>query len=320
MESPMLRHMSLVSITALLLVGPALAQNAPIPTLPAPPATSSEPTELEQSGLTPPTVLSQGYDTSGQDILVTMLLGESVYTSAEENAEVVGVISDMVVKSGQGISAVVIGVGGFLGIGDKDVAVDFSQLEWAVLPDGSRRWVISTTPEALAAAPAFIWTDSEEATGAALTPQQEQDQMVEGDPNAAPVDPALTTDQPDRPVINTPIDRTGLNDFDETGMTPDELRGTGVYGINDEQIGTISDVVEANDGSIDAVIVDVGGFLGLGAKPVAVGFDNLSFSSDTTGTRYLFLNASREQLETQPAYDPTTYQADRTTQRMVITP
>ncbi|MNY75956.1 hypothetical protein D3C86_2153880 [compost metagenome] len=68
------------------------------------------------------------------------------------------------------------------------------------------------------------------------------------------------------------------------------------------------------------MIVDVGGFLGLGAKPVAVGYDNLIFSTDTLGNRYLFLNASREQLENQPAYDPTTYNAEREAQRMVITP
>lgn len=72
--------------------------------------------------------------------------------------------------------------------------------------------------------------------------------------------------------------------------------------------------------SFDAVIVDVGGFLGLGAKPVAVGFDNLAFSADTFGNRYLFINASREELEAQTAYDPATYEAERETQRMVITP
>ncbi|MGB3337826.1 MAG: PRC-barrel domain-containing protein, partial [Devosia sp.] len=88
----------------------------------------------------------------------------------------------------------------------------------------------------------------------------------------------------------------------------------------DEQIGTIGDIVTNPDGSFDAVIVDVGGFLGLGAKPVAVGFDNLAFSADTFRNRYLFLNATREQLETQATYDPATYSAERESQRMVITP
>lgn len=306
------RLLATTTILTLLLAAPALGQAAPA---------AGTPTELEQSGLTPPTVLSQGYATGGTDTLVTQLLGQTVYGSIEDDAAEIGTINNMVVTSGQGISAVVIGVGGFLGAGSKDVAVDFSQLEWAEREDGSRRWVLATTAEDLSAAPAFIWSDSEATTGdPALTTDQEENQLVDGDPNAAPVDPDLTTDQPDRQVITTPVDRTGFSDFDESGLTADELRGIGVYGINDEQIGTIGDIVTHADGSFDAVIVDVGGFLGLGAKPVAVGFDNLAFSADTFGNRYLFLNASREQLEAQAAYDPATYEAERESQRMVISP
>lgn len=304
----MLRSLMAVSATALLLTVPALGQGA-------------APTELQQSGLIPPTVLSQGYATSGQDVLVTRLLGETVFSSNDDTAEEVGTITDMVVTSGLGISAVVISVGGFLGVGDKDVAVDFAQLEWAQREDGSRRWVLATTAEALAAAPPFAWADSEAMTGeTALTPEEEEDQMVEGDPNATNIDPALTTDQAERPAITTSLDRTGFSEFDETGLSAEDLRGIGVYGINDEQIGTIGDMVINPDGSFDAIIVDVGGFLGLGAKPVAVGFDNLAFSADTFGNRYLFLNTTREQLETQPAYDPATYADERSSQRMSIAP
>ncbi|WP_332687630.1 PRC-barrel domain-containing protein [Devosia sp.] len=307
----MMRPIITASALALLLVSPALGQ--------APAA--GAPSELQQSGLTPPTVLSEGYATGGQDVLVTQLLGETVFASLDDAAEEIGTITDLVVTSGQGISAVVIRVGGFLGVGEKDVAVDFVQLAWLARDDGSRRWVLDTTAETLSAAPAFIWADSEQTTGEpALTTQQEEDQLVDGDPNAAPVDPALTTDQPDRQPISTPVDRSGFIEFDETGLSAEDLRGIGVYGINDEQIGTIGDIVANPDGSFDAVIVDVGGFLGLGAKPVAVGFDNLVFSSDTPGNRYLFLNTSREQLETQPAYNPATYETERATQRMEIAP
>lgn len=304
----MFRSLIVAGATTTLLIVPAFGQAAPV-------------SELEQSGLTPPTVLSQGYAAGGQDVLVTGLLGEPVFSSNDDTAEEVGTITDMVVTSGLGISAVVISVGGFLGVGEKDVAVDFAQLEWAQRDDGSRRWVLETTAEALAAAPAFAWTDSEAMTGeTALTPEQEEDQLVEGDPNATDIDPSLTTDQAERPAITTPVDRTGFSEFDETGLAAEDLRGIGVYGINDEQIGTIGDIVTNPNGTFDAIIVDVGGFLGLGAKPVAVGYDNLVFSADTFGNRYLFLNATREQLEGQTAYDPATYANQRATQRMVIAP
>ncbi|HTO28772.1 MAG TPA: PRC-barrel domain-containing protein, partial [Devosia sp.] len=122
----MFRSLIAASATSLLLLTPAFGQVA-APT-----------TELEQSGLTPPTVLSQGYAASGQDVLVTRLLGETVFSSVEDSAEQIGTVTDMVITSGLGISAVVISVGGFLGVGEKDVAVDFAQLEWAQRDDGSR--------------------------------------------------------------------------------------------------------------------------------------------------------------------------------------
>ena len=76
------------------------------------------------------------------------------------------------------ITAVVIGAGGFLGIGAKAVAVDFQSLEFTLAADGSERWVLPTTTEALTAAPAFVW---------------EEDEPVPVD-GAAPADPAAPAD------------------------------------------------------------------------------------------------------------------------------
>ncbi|MGV8853309.1 MAG: PRC-barrel domain-containing protein [Devosia sp.] len=307
-----MRRLLAVSALTLLLAPTSFAQDA-LPLLTA--------TEVERSGLTAPTVLSQGYVNASSDTLVSKLLDETVFTSTADDAESIGTINDLVISPGVGISAVILGVGGFLGVGTKDVAVDFTQLEWALRDDGSRRWVMATTAEALTSAPAFIWADSEEMTGKpALTPAEEQEQMLDGDPNATAVDPSLTTDQPDRQDQPSPIDRSGLASFDKTGLTAAEMLGIGVYGVDDQQIGSISDVLFNQDGSVDAVIVDVGGFLGMGAKPVAVAYENLTFSADTSSNRYLFLNATREQLEAQPAYNPDTYQAERSTQRLIFTP
>jgi hypothetical protein len=96
------------------------------------------------------------------------------------------------------------------------------------------------------------------------------------------------------------------------------MKGIAVYGVNDEQIGTIGDFVLNAEGKVDAVIVDVGGFLGLGRKPVAVGFDNLNFSADDNNNRYLFINATKDQLEAQPEFNRDTYTAERNTQRMMV--
>ena len=307
-----MRRLITLSTLAFVLAPASFAQDA------APIAPSSE---LARTGIVAPTVLSRGYAATAQDTLITKLVGKTVFTSSVDDAEEIGTIVDLVVTPGVGISAVVIGVGGFLGLGTKDVAVDFTELRWAAASDGTQRWVLATTAEALKAAPAFIWADSEETTGEpALTPAEEEEQLVDGNPNATAIDPALTTDQPERQQEGTALDRSGFSAFDTTGLTTEEMLGISVYGIDDQQIGTIGEVLTNPDGSIDAIIVDVGGFLGLGAKPVAVAYDNLTFSTDTQDNRYLFINATRQQLESQPAYDAATYAEDSTSQRMIFTP
>ena len=55
------------------------------------------------------------------------------------------------------------------------------------------------------------------------------------------------------------------------------LRGTRVYGANNENIGEINDVLISRTGHVAAVIIGVGGFLGIGEKDVAVPMSMLLF-------------------------------------------
>ncbi len=57
------------------------------------------------------------------------------------------------------------------------------------------------------------------------------------------------------------------------------------------------------EGEIDAIVVDVGGFLGMGEKPVAVQFDALNVQKEEDGDLRLMVNANQEQLQNAPAYD-----------------
>ncbi len=165
--------------------------------------------------------------------------------------------------------------------------------------DNSYRLVLETSKEALTAAPDFAWTAR---TGTAMD--------ANGSAMTAPADTAMSP---------ATIDRSTMQNVDRTTLTADQLKGTAVYGTDDTQIGSISDFVLGTDNTtIDAVIVDVGGFLGLGAKPVALAYDNLDFSVDQNGTRYLFVNTTKDALEAQPAFNRDTYAADRDQQRMVI--
>ncbi len=63
--------------------------------------------------------------------------------------------------------------------------------------------------------------------------------------------------------------------------------GLNVYNEQNENVGSINDLLMDKSGSIKAAIISVGGFLGMGAKLVAVPFDKVKFSTEPvayTGT------------------------------------
>ena len=80
-------------------------------------------------------------------------IGKTVYTTAAEN---VGEINDLVFGNDGKIVGVVIGVGGFLGIGEKDVLVALDSIRMTKA-DGSDtvQLVVNASKEALENAPSF---------------------------------------------------------------------------------------------------------------------------------------------------------------------
>jgi hypothetical protein len=62
-----------------------------------------------------------------------------------------------------------------------------------------------------------------------------------------------------------------------------KLIGTTVVGANNESIGDVNDVLMDRNGHAVGVIIGVGGFLGIGEKDVAVSFNQLEFTSRSSG-------------------------------------
>ena len=117
----------------------------------------------EDTDVNEPWDMSQGYVAADTDNLGSRLIDQPVYSSTGDDAEEIGNISDLVFDENGQITAVVIGVGGFLGIGEKAVAADFNMLEFTLAADNTERWVLPTTAEALTAAPDFVWEEDEPA-------------------------------------------------------------------------------------------------------------------------------------------------------------
>ena len=75
-----------------------------------------------------------------------------------------------------------------------------------------------------------------------------------------------------------------------------------------DDIGKITDVVLSPEGEVRGVLVDIGGFLGIGAHSVALDMHQVHFLRDETGNEFAAVTSSRGALEAAPQYervDPT---------------
>jgi sporulation protein YlmC with PRC-barrel domain len=89
-------------------------------------------------------------------VTVTDWYKQDVY---DPNNNKIGQISDVLVDKSGKISTLIIGVGGFLGAGEKDVAVPFDEVQ-ATMKDNKVHLVMNTTKDALKNAPGFKYDSS----------------------------------------------------------------------------------------------------------------------------------------------------------------
>jgi hypothetical protein len=88
------------------------------------------------------------------------------------------------------------------------------------------------------------------------------------------------------------------SDIDDTQTYPADTRK------NWNDIGEVNDVVLNWDGSIKAVVLGIGGFLGIGEKNVAIDMSSLSKVRESADSNdwFLVVNSSKQALTDAPAY------------------
>ncbi len=256
--------------------------------------------------------------------------------------EDVGEISDIIVGSGGGIDAVLIDIGGFLGMGERTVAVNMDQLQF--VSDGaaadaffvvlqSDRAMLESAPEfdpefEMGRTPGMADTDlgndaaviptvqgtgvttqsaetADVATQTAPTDTAEADvePIAEGTDAAAMETEATDGELAEPGMLTAPamvVD--GYETVEYDALTTEDVTGARVYGVNDEDIGEIGELVMTADGTLQDAVIDVGGFLGLGAKPVAIPFDQLQVMRGENDVR-VYVDATEEQLTNMPDYE-----------------
>ncbi|RYE32405.1 MAG: PRC-barrel domain containing protein [Hyphomicrobiales bacterium] len=83
-------------------------------------------------------------------------------------------------------------------------------------------------------------------------------------------------------------------------LTANALDGATIYGPGDEKIGSVSHTHGV--GPSTQVVIDVGGFLGIGAKPVSVPVSQLEFMRDEDGDVHAVTAWTKDQLKQMPEH------------------
>jgi len=132
----MLKNVATLSAVVALAIVPALAQS------PAPDASGKTTISMTKSFIDAQT---------SEQWLASKLIGTQVAGSANEK---IGSVNDLVLDRNGAVLAAVVGVGGFLGIGEKNVAISFKSTNLVRSSDGDKM-TLQVTKNELEQAPAF---------------------------------------------------------------------------------------------------------------------------------------------------------------------
>ncbi|MCE8008601.1 PRC-barrel domain-containing protein [Aestuariivita sp.] len=202
----------------------------------------------------------------------------------QANWDNVGEINDLIITRDGEISAVLVDIGGFLGIGERQVAMNMGQIRFVSNSEteeaGDVFLVIPASMADLKDAPAY-----------------------EGFDMAARSDSSSGSTYAQGAAADRDMHAKRLPDADLSQLTAEDLTGTRVYDAEGEWIGEVSQLNLSEDGTIDAAIVDVGGFLGLGEKPVELSLDKLDITRSEDDTLRVSVPMTKEELEALPTWN-----------------
>lgn len=259
----------------------------------------------------------------------------ATFTGERDSWENVGNITDVVMSKDGEVRGVLIDVGGFLGLGARTVMVDINELyfvaddtaggtgtgtaadgdiddfsvvaamteeqlealpEWDEnrLNEGfeSRRAVDNASMTTPTGGTTAVGTETE--TGQTQTGQTQTDQTQTGQAQTGAAAPADG-------MAGTPEGYTQMSPEDRTA---ERLIGANAYGAQGEDIATVDDLVLDADGAATHVIMDVGGFLGMGTHTVAIEIDQVDILwNDQDGDVMVQVPMTEDQLREMPEYE-----------------
>jgi len=317
----------------------------------------------------------------------TMPTTDAVKVGAEKDWADVGEINDVILGRDGQIKAVVLGVGGFLGMGEKSVAIPMQDVKFVRNGEGPNDYflVVNANKDALTNAPAYVSLEEKAAQQAAAnnaaapadttlttpadtaadTTTAPADTTTTADTTAEkpadtaastattteekPADTASTTATEQKPadastamndtttatptdnaantdatttasttnnsatqtmteenrarLVRPEVNREGYKAAEVAELTADKLEGARVYGPKDEDVGEVNRIILDNNGQVQRIVLDVGGFLGVGERQIAVTPDELNIVRTDDGSEFrVYVDSNQATLKAQPEY------------------
>jgi sporulation protein YlmC with PRC-barrel domain len=253
------------SVVALLAAVPALAQDATIAPAPKPAATTS-------------TNASTNMGVTAVD--AGKLIGEDVI---DANGKTVGEIESVIVDTKGKVTSVVLDVSGWLE-SKKLISVDWKNLK----ADADGKIHTSLTKESAQAAADYAYS-ADANRGKVLN---ESGQVYAADGTQEPTTAAVADS-------NNKVDTTTQNA--DGSFNASKVVGLTVINNANDSIGKIGEVLLDKSGKISGVIVDVGGFLGIGTHPVKLAWNQIKMVNQD-GSLQAVVNMNKDALKQMPEY------------------
>ncbi|HBD91740.1 MAG: hypothetical protein A2092_00755 [Rhodobacteraceae bacterium GWE1_64_9] len=251
---------------------------------------------------------------------------EPTVTEAEgvqSDWEDIGEVNDVIIGRDGAVDSVLVDIGGFLGLGERRIAVDMQAIRF--VSDSSTAdlphdyfLVMNANRALLETAPEYSWSKAMDDAAVAVDGAMDKAATAVTDttnrilPDDTAADTA-TTETPDAMAPATtdmaqaetaPVVREGYASIAMDALTADDVQGASVYDAEDKRIGEVSELVLSADGKLTEAVIDVGGFLGIGAKPVALPIGSVDVvRADGGDETRIYVSMTKEELEALPKYE-----------------
>ncbi|OIQ33498.1 MAG: photosystem reaction center subunit H [Alphaproteobacteria bacterium MedPE-SWcel] len=248
------------------------------------------------------------------------------FAGVQGDWEDIGEVNDIVLSRDGDIESVLVDIGGFLGIGERQVAVEMDALKLVsdseTEDDTSDYFLVMQAKAAdFENAPAYetnaghnLGASLEQAASDTATAVENTAKTLQGSAETAASDMGTALDNTaadaerliagDTARTHEPMMRDGYDLVGNKDLTAEMLTGARAYDVKDEWMGEVSDLILNDKGQITHAIIDVGGFLGLGEKPVKLDLNEIDILHETAGDDVrVYVPMAEDKLDAMPAYE-----------------